>query len=137
MKVYVLTRGEYSDYRVLGVCSSKEIADDISRLEGENGWGYSVQVEEYEVDEFSSRIKSGEKTYTLGMWTHDGSVEYCNESMFDDPSDIRIVSGYVINGQPLNKICGAVIAKSKDHAIKIFSDYRRRIIAEGKLEDIQ
>jgi hypothetical protein len=32
LKVFVVTRGEYSDYGIIGVCSTKEKAEELKKL---------------------------------------------------------------------------------------------------------
>lgn len=57
MKVYVVTAGEYSDYCIVGVTTTKEMADTIaSRYNNQHGfknYDYSrANVEEYETDKY-------------------------------------------------------------------------------------
>ena len=54
MKVYVLTQGEYSDYHIVGVYSTKEKAQELCDAMRTNGtlWD-EPQVEEYELNELT------------------------------------------------------------------------------------
>ena len=54
MKVYILTQGEYSDYHIVGVYSTKEKAQELCDAMRTNGtlWD-EPQVEEYEMDELT------------------------------------------------------------------------------------
>ena len=49
MKVYVLTRGEYSDYHIIGVYSTSEKAQEMCDAM-RTSWD-EPQIEEYELDE--------------------------------------------------------------------------------------
>ncbi len=57
MKVYVLTRGEYSDYHIIGVYSAKEKAQEVCDAMCTSGsvWD-EPRIEEYELDEFNSSM---------------------------------------------------------------------------------
>lgn len=51
MKVYVLTQGEYSDYHIIGVYSTKEKAQKLRDAMRTSGTFYDEpQIEEYELD---------------------------------------------------------------------------------------
>ena len=54
MKVYIVTRGEYSDYHIVGVYSTKEKAQEICDAISTSGTYWDEpQVEEYEMDELT------------------------------------------------------------------------------------
>jgi hypothetical protein len=64
---YVVTRGEYSDYEICGVCSDKEQAAKLAKWVGGGG------IETYEVDQFRTAIERG-----LTAW----EVRFVGEKMF-------------------------------------------------------
>ena len=67
MKVYVLTQGRYSDYSIVGIYSSMELAQKAYKLlEAHNYWDGPNDIEEWELDSFSSIIFS--------LWLR---VNYC------------------------------------------------------------
>lgn len=51
-KVYLITAGEYSDYSVLAVCSTREKAEHFCEVLNRNGgrYGDKADIEEYPVD---------------------------------------------------------------------------------------
>lgn len=51
-KVYLITAGEYSDYGVLAVCSTREKAEHFCEVLNRNGgwYGDKAEIEEYPVD---------------------------------------------------------------------------------------
>lgn len=55
--IYVVTQGEYSDYGIVGVFSSKEMAEEVAVLENNDSW-QDARIEEYELnDPALSRIR--------------------------------------------------------------------------------
>ena len=49
MKVYIVTEGEYSDYHIEEVFSTREKAESYIALHNTSSYGY-YQIEEYEID---------------------------------------------------------------------------------------
>lgn len=51
-KVYLITAGEYSDYSVFAVCSTREKAEHLCEAINRNGgcYGDQAEIEEYPVD---------------------------------------------------------------------------------------
>ena len=84
MKVYLLSTGCYSDYSVVGVCSSKEKAEEImSRFKG--GWDGWNDIEEMELD----ALHKPEGVRPIRVWMEmDGSseVEECDVTYFKEES---------------------------------------------------
>lgn len=130
--VWVLTAGEYSDYHLVGVYSTKEKADQISKLAGRDcNNPFSVVI-----DEGLDKIELGLNPFTIRM-SKDGKVlsshtyfywndmlsdvRWCYGNMFDDSFDLE------------------VWAKDLEHAIKIVNEKRIYLIANnlyksGKIE---
>ena len=49
---YVITKGEYDEYSIVGVFSTKEKADEMCALLNANPWNGHHDVEEYPLDAF-------------------------------------------------------------------------------------
>jgi hypothetical protein len=49
--VYVVTSGEYDDYCIVGVCSTKEIAEKMVAIKNTKSMFKDARIEEYEMDE--------------------------------------------------------------------------------------
>ena len=49
-KVYVVTSGEYDDYSIVGVCSTKKIADKMVEANDASCMFKDARIEEYEMD---------------------------------------------------------------------------------------
>ena len=109
MKVYVITKGYYSDYHIVGVCldkkKAKEIAEAVSDL-------YEAYVEEYNTDAFVTGFRH-HVNYVDGIWRAgiDDYDKHQSNYAYSDKSFI-------------------VYAKDKEHAIKIAQDMRAEYLAK-------
>ena len=71
MQVYVVTQGDYSDFSVVTVCSTAELADHIAKL-------IDGDVEEYTIDAPNEqwaleRLNNGQKPYEVFMYREGSS----------------------------------------------------------------
>ena len=55
-KVYILSRGDYSDYTIIGVETDKARAKRIQKLMTGDGYGSHVDIEEWDVGDFGEGI---------------------------------------------------------------------------------
>ena len=70
MTVYVITKGDYSDYHIAGVALTKERAEEICKLKSD--WCDQAQIEEFDTEEIQARdYKQMWKCsrYENGIWT--------------------------------------------------------------------
>lgn len=138
--MYVLTAGEYSDYRIKGVYSTREKAESVKvHVEDAN------DIEEYELD-VMLEVPDGHSLFSINM-KEDGTVfdpwgrnnispglpdgveilpvEKLFYLKFDGSSD-AVYYAY----QPRTAYrCFYVIAKDSTHAIKIANERRAQLIA--------
>ncbi len=135
--VWTVERGEYSDYSVLGVFSTKAKAEQIcSVLESRDGG----RVVERPLDLGVKDLAAGRSVYLVTM-LHDGTTE---EVRLLDMSGYALeqvgtayiwqrtkASAYKGTGTPdaLQVYC---FANSPKHAVKIANERRARMIAEGE-----
>lgn len=119
MIVYVITKGDYSDYHICGVALDKERAEIVRRLMTDE-WG-EANIEEYDTEQYSD-VSDGESLYRVEY--EDGAVTVENafyEWLYRDRNEVfETVHGYNCY----------VIAKDEEHAIKkaldLFAKYRYR-----------
>jgi len=134
VKVFVVIDRDYSDdpNRVKGVFSTKQKAKAFKE-KFNFAW-----VEEFEVDAGNSLLERirGKKVFNVRMSKSGGVVDVWRwGNDIAGGNDLTEVED-AINGHYLFDIDGnlvvPVLARGKEHAVKIASDLRARILAEGK-----
>ena len=125
MKVYVLTRGEYSDYHIIGVTLDEEKARQYADWYNKGNphsveWGCGMNVEEYEADKF---------TELQGLYRVTGNLGYLEA----EPTEYMGETGgvvYLENGKIKKGYQSYVRAKDEKHAIKIGSEKIAKYMTE-------
>ena len=117
MSVWVVEQGEYSDSHILGVCSTKEMADELMRFFEE------ARATEYELDVIPDHPP--------------GLYPFCVE-MLKDGTVVQIYSSEYSEHHPAHqwneqtgswRICAW--AEDEEHAIKIANERRVWLISEN------
>lgn len=122
MTVYVITKGDYSDYHICAVATDKKKAEVLRKaFSDKDGWREAV-IETYETDQFLTEIESGLKLFDCAV--KDDSEMSISTDMSDldyiDDSDFRVreySKGYMAPGYGVY-----VWAKDEDRARKIAAD---------------
>lgn len=125
MTVFVLEDGQYSDYHIIGVFSSRENAESVQRVVGGD-------INEVPLDPGIAEINAGLRRHYIYMQMNgdvtvhrqddDGLWTYCK------------VEVLAKNGTPVNRgIYGYVWAESAEHAAKIMNEKRTAFLATGQL----
>ena len=122
MKVYVVTAGEYSDRRVVGVFSDKAKADDILKHEKESYRAFN-KCEEFELDQLAELFQPGLFAYEVEFKSGTMDVDVVRQVSFGEHLD-NIESDW--------SYFHAVLARDEQHAIKIASDQQAQRIALNK-----
>ena len=113
---YVLTEGDYSDYKIIGVYSTKELAEDAKLL-----WPYS-EVEDFRLDHIPDHPPG--MFYWVGSVDEQMGIEELGQKVLKtNPTD----GYYGQEGKELRwgKIVRFAVnfwATDEDHALKIFLD---------------
>jgi len=121
VKVYVITKGDYSDYHICAVATNQAKARMLAEF-------YSSKYEPAEVEEYDTKdvpdITEGKTVYRIkfdpsgnAVDVYDESPEYWN----NQPSEYKRLPGYVNV---------TVLAKSMEAAIKIGAEKRAQFLAE-------
>ena len=122
-KVFMITQGSYSDYRAVGIFSTKEKAQRV--LDALNIYDKNEDIEEYELDELdtlANKFERGYKIYWIEM-NYDGEVVKLHQT-----EDIAI---WINNNKNTGKLWGQILAKNDKQAIKIMNDKRAQILASA------
>lgn len=117
--LYVVTSGEYSDYKIESIFSTKEKAEKFCSLFPEDNF-QKHDIEEWTLDEYSNKDK---KEFSVSMRI-DGHVDHIFQI---NPGDIDKES-YFFSGDLLHSYC---YADDTQHAIKITNERRVKLIALG------
>ena len=128
-KVYIVTSGEYSDYRINAVFSSRKLAEKYIELQTRVGyWYFEVpRIEEYTLDELP--IYPKEKShYRVSLELGTGNLLDIDLTNLD--SD-KVLNFTVVNrSDKANEIWVYCWAKDEEHAKKIAYDVRTKVLAE-------
>lgn len=134
MKVYVVTSGQYSEYGIWGVFSTKETAQkfisDRRELHKDDNLYYDNfnDIDEYEVDQLNKIIERGYKSY-IGSMDSDGNI--INIEEYSKDVDVAVNSFNIIK----NELRFSIVARSQEHAIKIANDKRVQFLLNNMFND--
>ena len=140
-KVYIIEQGNYSDYKVVGIFSTMEKAQQIVAIinKGDED-GYvrdEATIAERELDPFINELNEGLKLFGVVM-DYDGTTERCVESGLDYITELRIwgrTSAPAYRHSKINDaVMGDVWARDVAHAVKIVNEFRAQMIASGKMK---
>jgi hypothetical protein len=142
--VWMIEDGEYSDYHVVGVFSSREkakkICDIINGPPDEDGYLFKdATIRKVSLDPAIHELNEGLNIFHVCM-DHSGNIERCSLGKIDSydvsGSGLRVWERTKAPAYRDKKVSdainGSVWAKDKDHAIKITNEYRAQSIAMGK-----
>ena len=128
-KLYIVTRGEYSAYRILG-CFDNQLQAD--RFKG--ALGNEATVETWARNPTFIEMAPGEAFYEVVMG-RDGQTYRCSPKWFtgSGPSndDFHTTLGGPYSHDEKRRLYVSLIAKSKEHATKIVNEKRTHLIASG------
>ena len=118
--VYLVTSGEYSNYGVRGVFSTKEKAQEFMDCFGD----CEYRIEEEILDPYEYDLKDL-RAYDVVMDRQGNVLKIENASYVDHPikSEIKYTDCYMANTMIKAFIC-KVLAKNEEHAIKIVNEKR-------------
>lgn len=123
--VWVVERGEYSYYHVVGVYSSQENAQSVaSRLGGRD----KPTVVEWTLNPGIEHVHVGREPWWITMLP-DGELSSCVEGDWG----WELVTHLDVGGWR-NNVTGIVWAKDREHAIKIVNERRIAALASGELK---
>lgn len=133
-KVWIVEQGEYSDYHVVGVFSSRENADLIAERMNESPRGNAAVVER-ELDPGVDALHQGLQRYDVLMH-RDGTTE--EVTLVSTERTIRSVETefelwYRSRTSLSHDVLDATVwAKDEQHAVKIVNEKRVQLIASNE-----
>ena len=122
MKLYAVTKGDYSDYHIITLTADKEAAKKIAKMFSDSEYG-KAKVEEYE----DGKIILGKKLYFVRVV--DGNVDDVAEDLSDYYLfDTSVFRGYMNRGKEMYYT--HVLTDTAEKAAKIGKDRIMKYIAE-------
>ena len=131
-KVYIVTKGRYSDYSIYGVFTDKEVAEEqAAQISGEKDWDKG-SVEEYDILT-EPKMPPGFKSYIVSMDQNgDCDLVEQNEGLGNGVGYAQAdyhTKPVTYNGRAFFYIS---TNKGKEGAVKIVNERRIQLIAENK-----
>lgn len=124
-KVYVVTSGCYSDYRIERVFSTKELADDFC-----DRYDNDYQVVEYELD--GEMPPREEKVFSIWMQLDNKEVFSVSTRNIKERDYVHI--GVTQNIYKIKYIEFCILSDSKERAIKVASERFGEVIAQEQFK---
>lgn len=125
--VFLVTHGNYSDYKVCAVFTEKALAEKYINSFEENSYE-DFRIENYILNPYNKELSNDYKPYFLRM-TREGK---CTEIIIKD-SSFGFESGDIDFGFDINKnMYISIFAKDEIHAIKIANEKRVQLLANNK-----
>ncbi|MFB6290774.1 MAG: hypothetical protein ABEJ25_03480 [Candidatus Bipolaricaulia bacterium] len=128
-KVYIVSDGCYDDYRILGIYTDQEAAENLASHSEE------MRVEEHILNREVDLFKQGKCPYLVVMDVNGNNLEGIQDIQATPFPGLTDYIGYEITyakneGKPmLSNICWAM---NGEEAIKITDDLRNRLIARDE-----
>lgn len=125
--IYIVTSGEYSDYGIDAIFSTKELAQKFVDSFNSERWD-KLDIEEWDLDPNSQHLKQNRKPFFLRI-DKSGQVTEIESasSTFGFRNEMKEPSiSYTKNLELMNIYC---FADDEKHAVKIASEKRSQILA--------
>lgn len=119
-KVYVITKGAYSDYHICAVAATKEIAEKLQKIYSENSWNDAI-IEEYDLNEARDNVR-----IFYDVTFADDRVSAC----FNEYAEKESIHFYKGNKWQSDRLIVCVRARDEEHAVKIAQDRRAEYLAK-------
>lgn len=114
MKIYVLTKGEYSDYHIVTATTDFELAKEIASK-------FEAEIEEYDNAELTL------KPLWYVRFRENGDVDCCRR---DDTNEFGYQEAGVCSWYYRDKVYVYVAADNQEAAIKAGAERRAKFLAE-------
>lgn len=126
-KVFVVTSGDYSDYGIDAIFSTRDLAQAFIDAFKANKW-HEMDIEEWDLDPNKIHFKQNRKPYFLRI-NKKGDVKDLEvaDSAYGFKQDIPDAEiSYTANNEWMNINC---FANDENHAVKIAGEKRAQILA--------
>lgn len=132
--IWVVEQGYYSDYRVVGVFSSREHAERARQIAMAYRYADEASIAEWPLDPGIAEMNAGYRRFEVSM-QRDGSTTACAEYE-PDSTRVQLINAIELWGSdsPLGRryLHAVVWATDADHAVNIANEKRGQMIASGE-----
>jgi hypothetical protein len=137
--IFVIEQGSYSDYRVVGVFSTRENAEMVAeKINAGQTYGDEATVAEWPLDPAVSELNQGMSQFRVLM-RKDGHVEECKAQEFDsydikpNTREWEREDAIAYRGKDIPNVLQATVwATDEKHAIKIVKEHLFQMLALGQ-----
>lgn len=130
-KVYIVTSGDYSSYRILAVFSTRKMAKAYCDLYNRAGHYNKADYEPWDLDGEQELVQSGGLWWTVAF---DGGGDVINSyaSVEKKGAEVSMKDKYYLIGRsPSNAlVVTGIVAPDKESAIKVAAERRAQFLAE-------
>lgn len=129
MKIYVITKGDYSDYHICAVATDPEKAERLAKIYTDR-WEYA-KVEEFDTEDCVDLL-AGRIPYEVGFMSNGDVLPGYPEKRADaaDSWEPGVELYEPRAWSPYERLFVRVLAKDPDTALKIAVDKRAQYLAE-------
>jgi len=140
MTLYLVSAGEYSDYHVVAICSTREkaelvIATDTSKYSEFN------DIKEYELDAVADMVAQGYKVFFVLFNDRGDVIETASNQRLPGsvtPNAMGAPSHRSLGDMPAGSIrIYDISARDSEHAVKIASEMRIKFLVTKEQEKAQ
>lgn len=132
MKVYVITEGVYSDYRIVGVSLDRKTADTVAEMLNKEESYYGAEVEVYDTETIGD-VYNGYKRYTVFQMQNGECVAKFSDLDLDSDFNKPWKMEKSMNRKNNARLGVHVKAKSEPDALKIASEVFREYAIREEL----
>ena len=126
--IYIITDGSYSDYHIVTVFSTRELAEKFIALYPDMN---DDNIEEYELDKFETQLKDGLLLYNVSMY-RDGETRNVDMGTMDNDTDTQKNTMFREWNTVTWFMSCNMFATDEQHAVKIANERRTAFIASGE-----
>lgn len=127
--IYAVNSGEYSDYGINGLFSTRENAEKYMEAFPKSGYGGYNDIEEWELDQYISEIDRGLLPFVVRMYKNGDVIEIMQREFFgEDQRTVHWMDKAHWN-PPMPWANFSLWARDRDHAVKVANERRIRSLA--------
>ncbi len=134
--IYIVTSGDYSDYHIITVFTDEALAEQFVSEYNADRSHRDASIEEYIANKLSRQLQGDVRTFSLWM-AHDGTMDFGIDWEYEEDLMPRFrhtldQSRYSREEHKGGSMRCVVVARDREHAVKIANERRVQMIASGE-----